>query len=94
MSKVAKEMLMNQEELENEIEELFNKIDTDHSHEIDKIEFRTFVTKFYQKSGKKVNNDTINKFMKSLDKDKSGTLSLDEFREYAIKILQILSKEK
>ena len=94
MSIVAKEMLMHQEELENEIEGLFNKIDTDHSHEIDKTEFRAFITKFYQKSGKKVNNDIIDKFMKSLDKDKSGTLSLDEFREYAIKLLQALSKKK
>ena len=31
--------------------------------------------------------------MKNLDKDKSGTISLDEFREYAIKVLSFLSKE-
>ena len=92
MSQVCGEMLNNKEDLEREIQELFNKIDTDNSTEIDKKEFRTFVTKFYQKSGKKVNNEIIDKFMKKLDADKSGTLSLDEFRDYAIKILKALSQ--
>ncbi len=92
MSEVAKEMLINQDELEEEIKELFQKIDTDHSNEIDRKEFRTFVKKLYEKSGKKISNELIDKFIKNLDKDKSGTLSLDEFREYAVKVLKTLSK--
>ena len=92
MSEVAKEMLDNKEELEEQIKELFQKIDTDHSNEIDKIEFRTFVRKLYQKKGKKINDNVIDKFIKNLDTDKNGTLSLDEFRNYAITLLTALSK--
>ena len=92
MSEVAKEMLINQDELEEEIKELFQKIDTDHSNEIDRKEFRTFVKKLYEKNKKKISNELIDKFIKNLDKDKSGTLSLDEFREYAVKVLKTLSK--
>ena len=51
MSKVCKELLNNQDELEEEIKELFQKIDTDNSKEIDKKEFRAFVTNLYKKSG-------------------------------------------
>ena len=94
MSEFAKEILNNQEKLKEEIKELFQKIDTDHSNEIDKKEFRTFVFKIYQKSGKKVNNEIIDKFMKNLDKDKSGTLSLEEFQEFAISLFKTLSQHK
>lgn len=94
MSEFAKEILNNQEKLKEEIKELFQKIDTDHSNEIDKKEFRTFVLKIYQKSGKKVNNEIIDKFMKNLDKDKSGTLSLEEFQEFAISLFKTLSQHK
>ena len=94
MSEVAKDILKNQEELEEEIKELFLKIDTDHSNEIDRKEFRVFVKNLYKKSGKKISDELIDKFIKNLDKDKSGTLSLDEFREYAIKVLKALSQGK
>ena len=94
MSEFAKEILNNQEKLKEEIKELFQKIDTDHSNEIDKKEFRTFVLKIYQKSGKKVNNEIIDKFMKNLDEDKSGTLSLEEFQEFAISLFKTLSQHK
>ena len=95
MSKVCKEILSkeNQEQLEQEIKELFDKIDTDHSNEIDRKEFRVFAQKLYGRSGKKVSNETVDKFIKNLDKDKSGTISLEEFREFAIKVLSFLSKE-
>ena len=93
MSHVCKEMLEEEKHLEEEIKELFDKIDTDHSNEIDRKEFRAFAQKLYGKSGKKISNETIDKFIKSLDKDKSGTIGLDEFREYAIKVLNFLSKE-
>ena len=94
MSKVCQELLNNQDELEEEIKELFQKIDTDHSNEIDRKEFRVFAQKLYGRSGKKVSNETVDKFIKNLDKDKSGTLSLDEFRDFAVLILQKLSKEQ
>ena len=96
MSKVCKEILSkeNQEQLEQEIKELFDKIDTDHSNEIDRKEFRAFAQKLYGRSGKKVSNETVDKFIKNLDKDKSGTISLEEFRDYAIKVLRFLSKEE
>ena len=44
MSKVCKEMLSNENknQLEQEIKELFDKIDTDHSNEIDRKEFIVF----------------------------------------------------
>ena len=93
MSHVCKEMLEEENHLEEDIKELFDKIDTDHSNEIDRKEFRAFAQKLYGKSGKKISNETIDKFIKSLDKDKSGTIGLDEFREYAIKVLNFLSKE-
>ena len=94
MSVVAKELLENKEDLEKEIKELFQKIDLDGSNEIDKKEFREFMKKLYAKSGKKISNELIDKFIKNLDKDKSGTINLEEFRDYAIKILETLSQQK
>ena len=94
MSIVAKELLENKDNLEKEIEELFQQIDVDGSNEIEKKEFREFMKKFYAKSGRKINNEIIDKFMKKLDKDKSGTINLEEFRDYAIKILKALSEKK
>ena len=93
MSQLCKDMLNEEKHLEQEIKELFDKIDTDHSNEIDRKEFRAFVQKLYGKSGKKVSNELIDKFIKNLDKDKSGTISLDEFRDYAIKVLHFLAKD-
>ena len=93
MSQVAKEMLKEEEMVEQEVKELFDKIDLDHSNEIDRKEFRAFAQKLYGRSGKKVSNETVDKFIKNLDKDKSGTISLEEFREFAIKVLSFLSKE-
>ena len=93
MSQLCKDMLDEEKHLEQEIKELFDKIDTDHSNEIDRKEFRAFVQKLYGKSGKKVSNELIDKFIKNLDKDKSGTISLDEFRDYAIKVLHFLAKD-
>ena len=94
MSQLCKDMLDEEKHLEQEIKELFDKIDTDHSNEIDRKEFRAFAQKLYGRSGKKVSNETVDKFIKNLDKDKSGTISLDEFKEYAIKVLHYLSKEE
>ena len=93
MSQVAKEMLKEEERVEQEIKELFDKIDLDHSNEIDRKEFRAFAQKLYGRSGKKVSNEMVDKFIKSLDTDKSGTISLKEFRDYAIKVLHFLAKD-
>ena len=93
MSQVAKEMLKEEEMVEQEVKELFDKIDLDHSNEIDRKEFRAFAQKLYGRSGKKVSNDMVDKFIKSLDTDKSGTISLKEFRDYAIKVLHFLAKD-
>ena len=92
MSKVAEEMLKQEKRIEQEVKELFDKIDTDHSNEIDRKEFRVFAQKLYGRSGKKVSNETVDKFIKNLDKDKSGTISLEEFRDFAIKVLHFLAK--
>ena len=94
MSQVCKDLLEEEKHLEQEVKDLFDKIDTDHSNEIDRKEFRAFARKIAVKNGKKVSNETIDKFIKSLDKDKSGTISLEEFRDYAIKVLRFLSKEE
>ena len=91
MSKVAEEMLKQEKRIEQEVKELFDKIDTDHSNEIDRKEFRVFAQKLYGRSGKKVSNETVDKFIKNLDKDKSGTISLEEFRDFAIKVLHFLA---
>ena len=93
MSQVAKEMLKEEEMVEQEVKELFDKIDLDHSNEIDRKEFRAFAQKLYGRSGKKVSNELVDKFIKSLDTDKSGTISLKEFRDYAIKVLHFLAKD-
>ena len=93
MSQVAKEMLKEEEMVEQEVKELFDKIDLDHSNEIDRKEFRAFAQKLYGRSGKKVSNEMVDKFIKSLDTDKSGTISLKEFRDYAIKVLHFLAKD-
>ena len=93
MSQVAKEMLKEEEMVEQEVKELFDKIDLDHSNEIDRKEFRVFAQKLYGRSGKKVSNEMVDKFIKSLDTDKSGTISLKEFRDYAIKVLHFLAKD-
>ena len=92
MSKVAEEMLKQEKRIEQEVKELFDKIDTDHSNEIDRKEFRVFAQKLYGRSSKKVSNETVDKFIKNLDKDKSGTISLEEFRDFAIKVLHFLAK--
>ena len=92
MSKVAEEMLKQEKRIEQEVKELFDKIDTDHSKEIDRKEFRVFAQKLYGRSSKKVSNETVDKFIKNLDKDKSGTISLEEFRDFAIKVLHFLAK--
>ena len=94
MSQVCKDLLEEEKHLEQEVKDLFDKIDIDHSNEIDRKEFRTFARKIAAKNGKKVSNETIDKFIKNLDKDKSGTISLEEFRDYAIKVLRFLSKEE
>ena len=93
MSQVAKEMLKEEEMVEQEVKELFDKIDLDHSNEIDRKEFRAFAQKLYGRSGKKVSNEMVDKFIKSLDTDKSGTISLKEFRDYAIKVLHFLAND-
>ena len=91
MSKVAEELLKEEQRIDQEVKELFDKIDTDHSNEIDRKEFRVFVQKLYGRSSKKVSNETFDKFIKNLDKDKSGTISLEEFRDFAIKVLHFLA---
>ena len=93
MSKVCEGMLEDEERLNQEVKELFDQIDTDHSNEIDRKEFRVFAQKLYGRSGKKVSNEIVDKFIKSLDKDKSGTISREEFRDYAIKVIRFLSKD-
>ena len=48
MSNVCKEMLEDKQQLEQEIKELFDKIDTDHSNEIDKKVASTNAKKFFK----------------------------------------------
>ncbi len=85
-------MLDNKDNLEEELKELFKKIDTNHSTDIDRKEFRAYIKNLYKNSGKKVTNEIIDKFIKNYDKDKSGTLDFEEFREFALKTLKTYSK--
>ena len=54
MSQVCKDLLEEEKHLEQEVKDLFDKIDTDHSNEIDRKEFRAFARKIAAKNGKKV----------------------------------------
>jgi len=92
MSKVCQDMLDNKDNLEEELKVLFDKIDTNHSTDIDRKEFRAYIQSLYKNSGKKITNEIIDKFIKNYDKDKSGTLDFEEFKEFAIKTLKSLSK--
>ena len=92
MSKVCQDMLDNKDNLEEELKVLFDKIDTNHSTDIDRKEFRVYIQSLYKNSGKKITNEIIDKFIKNYDKDKSGTLDFEEFKEFAIKTLKCLSK--
>ena len=85
-------MLDNKDNFEEELKELFKKIDTNHSTDIDRKEFRAYIKNLYKNSGKKVTNEIIDKFIKNYDKDKSGTLDFEEFREFALKTLKTYSK--
>ena len=91
MSKVCKELLDNQENLNEKIKDLFSAIDTNKSSDIDKKELRQYIKMLYEKSGKKITNEIIDKFIKNFDKDKSGTLDLDEFKEFATQVLKSYS---
>ena len=88
MSQVCKDMLNNKDNFEEEMKRLFDKIDTNHSTDIDRKEFRVYIQSLYKNSGKKITNEIIDKFIKNYDKDKSGTLDFEEFKEFAIKTLK------
>ena len=92
MSQVCKDMLNNKDDLEEEIKRLFDKIDTNHSKDIDRKEFRVYIQNLYKDSGKIITNEIIDKFIKNYDKDKSGTLDFEEFKEFAIKTLKTYSQ--
>ena len=92
MSQVCKDMLNNKDDLEEEIKRLFDKIDTNHSKDIDRKEFRVYIQNLYKDSGKIITNEIIDKFIKNYDKDKSGTLDFEEFKEFAIKTLKNYSQ--
>ena len=92
MSQVYKDMLDNKDDLEEEIKRLFDKIDTNHSKDIDRKEFRVYIQNLYKDSGKIITNEIIDKFIKNYDKDKSGTLDFEEFKEFAIKTLKTYSQ--
>ena len=92
MSQVCKDMLNNKDNFEEEMKRLFDKIDTNHSSDIDRKEFRVYINNLYKDSGKKVTNEIVDKFIKNYDKDKSGTLDFEEFKEFAIKTLKTYSQ--
>ena len=92
MSQVCKDMLNNKDNFEEEMKRLFDKIDTNHSKDIDRKEFRVYIQNLYKDSGKIITNEIIDKFIKNYDKDKSGTLDFEEFKEFAIKTLKTYSQ--
>ena len=92
MSQVCKDMLDNEDNLDKELKFLFDKIDTNHSTDIDRKEFRVYIQSLYKNSGKKITNEIIDKFIKNYDKDKSGTLDFEEFKEFAVKTLKTYSQ--
>ena len=92
MSQTCKDMLNNKDNFEEEMKRIFDKIDTNHSKDIDRKEFRVYIQNLYKDSGKIITNEIIDKFIKNYDKDKSGTLDFEEFKEFAIKTLKTYSQ--
>ena len=92
MSQVCKDMIDHEDNLDKELKSLFDKIDTNHSTDIDRKEFRVYIQDLYKDSGKKITNEIIDKFIKNYDKDKSGTLDFEEFKEFAVKTLKNYSQ--
>ena len=74
MSIVAKELLENKDNLEKEIEELFQQIDVDGSNEIEKKEFREFMKKLDKDKSGTINleefRDYAIKILKALSEKK------------------------
>ena len=92
MSQVCKDMLDHEDNLDKELKSLFDKIDTNHSTDIDRKEFRVYIQSLYKNSGKKITSEIIDQFIKNYDKDKSGTLDFEEFKEFAVKTLKNYSQ--
>lgn len=78
-----REVLKNQELFKKIAQESFNEYDVNKNGEIDKEELKNALTKFAIASGITAPDDgVINETMAELDKNKSGTLTIDEFEAY------------
>jgi len=64
----------------------FNEVDTDKSGSISAGEIEKILVAYYKHSGKPVDHSKITSegqaFIRDVDKDKNGTISLDEFVNY------------
>lgn len=78
-----REVLKNPELFKKLAKEAFSEYDSNKNGEIDKEELKNALTKFAIASGVTAPDDgVINETMGELDKNKSGTLTLDEFEAY------------
>lgn len=62
--------------MEQDLEDLFKKIDEDNSGAIDKFELK----KLFSRLGINLNEQQLNGYFEQIDTDKSGLISLEEFK--------------
>ena len=80
--------LQKPEELQKVCKAVFDQFDVNKDGEIDFDEFKNALTIFANDSGAPAPDDSVVKeTMEELDKDKSNTLSIDEFESFVKKLL-------
>lgn len=80
--------LQKPEELQKVCKAVFDQFDVNKDGEIDFDEFKNALTIFANESGAPSPDDSVVKeTMEELDKDKSNTLSIDEFESFVKKLL-------
>jgi len=90
----AKEILENSELFENVCKAAFVTVDTDNSGEIDANELSTVMKIFAAEANTPVpTQEEVDGILTALDSDKSGKISLDEFKVLIREVLKIMAGE-
>jgi Ca2+-binding EF-hand superfamily protein len=91
MSDEIRAVLNNDVKLSEVAVAVFQVVDTDNSGQIDKEELGKAINQFAEEFGlSPIDDDSINKVFTSLDTDQSGKLSIDEFKVFVRKTLELL----
>jgi len=76
--------------IEKEIKQCFDAVDTDKSGFIESGEVEALFLQIYQRKGNTANPKTkgaVEAFVKELDTNKDGKVSLQEFSDFAVKVM-------